>query len=126
LLIEDDVRNAQRVTQQLQRCGACGDLAHCSRLSSALALLAAQTFDVVITDLCLPDVSGLEAVTRLRAAAPDAALIALSAERDEALCLQLLRAGAQHCFVKGQLDRGSLRQELIQAVALWRQQRPPK
>src|SRR5262245_48519778 len=78
LLIEDDRDDAQQVTRHLQQCGACGDVAHCARLSSAIALLEAQSFDAVIIALDLPDAMGLAALQQLQAAAPEAALIALS------------------------------------------------
>jgi DNA-binding response OmpR family regulator len=116
LLVEDDRAHAQLITYTLNHCGACGDVAHCARLTSALALLQAQTFDVVITDLDLPDAPGFDAVTRLRAAAPDAALIALSATDDPALRRTLLDLGSQDVLVKGRFDRDTLRVRLQQAI----------
>ena len=117
LLVEDDRADAQQITQFLKRCGACGDVAHCSRLNSALALLMAQTFDVVITDLALPDVAGEEAVKRLQDAAPDAALIALSAGGDAEESAMLLDLGTQEHLVKGSFDRDGLRRHLQAAIA---------
>jgi two-component system, cell cycle sensor histidine kinase and response regulator CckA len=123
LLIEDDMRDAQSVTQFLRRCGACGDVAHCSGLASALALLAAQTFDVVIAELPAAQSGGLATVDRLRAAAPDAALIAISDETDEVLGAQLQKLGAQRHLLKAQLDRETLGRALRQAVAFKRGER---
>jgi CheY-like chemotaxis protein len=113
LLVEDDKRDASKITGFLKQCGACGDVAHCSRLSSALALLHSQTFDLVIADLALPEAPGEAALRQLRDAAPDAALIALcSSEADPG---QL--AGTQEQLVKGSFDRDSLRRHLQSALA---------
>jgi DNA-binding response OmpR family regulator len=115
LLVEDDKSHAQLITHFLKNCGACGDVAHCSRLMSALALLQAQTFDVVLTDLDLPDAPGLAAVVQLQRAAPDAALIVVSGA-DEGLRPQLLELGAQDSLVKGRFDRDTLRVRLQEAI----------
>jgi DNA-binding response OmpR family regulator len=115
LLVEDDKSHAQLITHFLKNCGACGDVAHCSRLTSALALLQAQTFDVVLTDLDLPDAPGLDAIGLLQRAAPDAALIVVSGA-DEGLRPQLLELGAQDALVKGRFDRDTLRVRLQEAI----------
>jgi CheY-like chemotaxis protein len=123
LLVEDDKSHAQLITHFLKNCGACGDIAHCSRLSSALALLQAQTFDVVLTDLDLPDAPGLDAVSQLQRAAPDAALIVVSGAA-EGLRPQLLDLGAQDSLVKGRFDRDTLRVHLQEAIEGKRKVRP--
>lgn len=117
LLVEDDRADAQQITQFLKRCGACGDVAHCSRLSSALALLMAQTFDVVITDLALSEVDGLSAIRQLQAAAPDAALIALTARAEPPENAVLLDSNTQEHLVKGSFDRDTLRRHIQAAIA---------
>ncbi|HKU41028.1 MAG TPA: response regulator, partial [Polyangiales bacterium] len=123
LLIEDDREDAQQVTWHLQQCGACGDVAHCARLTSALALLEAQSFDAVITALDLPDAMGLEALQQLQAAAPEAALIALSPDADPTLHATLIGLGAQDCLVKGAFDRVALRRKLRHAIDQKRHER---
>jgi CheY-like chemotaxis protein len=116
LLIEDDREDAELVSQHLQQCGACGDVAHCARLSSALALLEAQSFDAVISALDLPDAMGLEAFGQLQCAAPEAALIALSPDADPTLYATLIGLGAQDCLIKGAFDRVVLRLKLQHAI----------
>lgn len=123
LLIEDDREDAQLITQHLKRCGACGDVAHCARLTSALALLEAQTFDAVISALDLPDSTGLPALQRLQQAAPDSALIALSPDADPALHRTLIGLGAQDCLIKGAFDRVALRLKLRHAIDQKRRER---
>ncbi|MCS6827719.1 MAG: response regulator transcription factor [Caldilinea sp.] len=49
---------------------------------SGLRLFNAQKFDLVILDLMLPDLNGLEICRRLRSANPDVAIILLTAKRE--------------------------------------------
>jgi len=123
LLVEDDRQDAQLVTQYLKQCGACGDVAHCARLTSALALLGAQTFDVVMFALDLPDAVGLDALGEFQRAAPEAALIALRGESDAPEPANLLPPGAQDVLVKRSFERAGLRQRLTDAVACKRHER---
>lgn len=60
--------------------GANGRLAftRVQRLSDALACFAAQRFDAVLLDLLPPDSDGLEAVERVRAAAPHPPIVVLT------------------------------------------------
>ena len=44
----------------------------------ALKIWREQGADLVITDLCMPDMSGLELIVQLRAFAPDLAVLAMS------------------------------------------------
>jgi DNA-binding response OmpR family regulator len=122
LLVEDDRAHAQLITHFLKNCGACGDVAHCSRLTSAVALLQAQTFDIVLTDLDLPDAPGLAAVEQLQCAAPDAALIVLAPADDEQRPA-LIGMGAQDALVKGRFDRETLRMQLQEALEAKRKAR---
>lgn len=117
LLVEDDRDDAQRITQFLKSCGACGDVAHCSRLTTALALLQAQTFDVVIADVDGQDVPATAVIERLKEAAPEAAMIALSVAADSGTHTDLQDLGAQEQLVKGGFDRDGLRRHLQSAVA---------
>ena len=65
---------------------------------------------MIVLDLGLPDGQGLDAVRRVRAAAPHVPLVVLTGQDDELLAAQALREGAQDYLVKGQIDsRGLLR-----------------
>lgn len=67
LVVEDDDVNREVLRRQLSRLGVgrC-DLARNGR--EALALTARQTYDMIITDLSMPEMNGIELVGHIRAA----------------------------------------------------------
>ncbi len=67
-------------------------------------------------DLGLPDAQGLEAVRRIRAAAPRVPLVVLTGLEDEAVTEEALQEGAQGCLIKGQIDAPGLLRALRHAI----------
>ena len=57
--------------------------------------------DVVVMDLALPGVDGVEATRRLQRAAPDVAVLVLTMSEDEDALVAAVRAGAKGYVVKG-------------------------
>jgi DNA-binding NarL/FixJ family response regulator len=76
--------------------------------SEAVALAALLAPDVVVVDSRLPPGGGLEALAKLRAAAPGAALLLLAAVAEQALVREALAAGAS----------GALRRPLLASQVL--------
>lgn len=60
----------------------------------ALELVDSVQPDVVIMDITLPDISGIEATRRLRLAHPDLPVVALTIHEDEQYFFEMLQAGA--------------------------------
>src|SRR6202050_995151 len=86
------------------------ELKHCSCVGEAESHLVRNIPDVIFLDLGLPDATGLEAVRRMRGAAPRAPVVVLTGLDDEVVATQALQAGAQDFLIKGQIDsRGLLR-----------------
>ena len=67
--------------------------------------------DVVITDLSMPRLGGLEVVRRLREALPDTKVLVLTMHKEDEYVLQAVRAGAS-----GYLVKDSAASELLAAV----------
>ncbi|MBI2920421.1 MAG: diguanylate cyclase [Planctomycetes bacterium] len=86
------------------------------RLETGLAHLARAGADVAFLDLSLPDASGLEAVTRTRAAAPDLAIVVLTGQRDEETGVRALQEGAQEYLIKGDCDKATITRAAIYAM----------
>lgn len=63
-------------------------------LPQALALAAAQRFDLVLLDFHMPGTSGFEALRAMRATAEAASIIVLSGEDDATLIRQVIDEGA--------------------------------
>ena len=109
LLIEDNESDAILVQNNLEQ--AMGDqitLTHVERLKSALNLLEKQSFDLILSDLTLPDSDGIETINHLRECAASIPIAVLSFRNDEKLAIKAIKAGAQDYLVKGNLTEGVL------------------
>ncbi|MBF0324692.1 MAG: EAL domain-containing protein [Alphaproteobacteria bacterium] len=69
-------------------------------LAEGAALAPLPDYICILADLGLPDASGLESVIRLKAVAPDTALVVLTSLDDERVAQDAIRAGAQDYVVK--------------------------
>jgi len=67
--------------------------------------------DVVMLDIAMPNMSGIEAAQRIRALLPQAAIVILSMHSDEGYVIRALKAGA-----KGYLLKDSAESDLIEAI----------
>jgi DNA-binding response OmpR family regulator len=94
LLVEDDDRFADALMVALRRQGF-----DVSRAGTAAAALDAPEPDLVLLDLGLPDLDGIEVCRRLRGGA-DVAIIAITARGDERDRVIGLRSGADDYVVK--------------------------
>ena len=68
--------------------------------TEAVALVERHRPDVLVVDLVLPSLDGLEATRRARAAAPETAVVVLSMHDHEAYVAQAVRAGASGYVLK--------------------------
>jgi DNA-binding NarL/FixJ family response regulator len=69
-------------------------------MEEALALLRPRQADIVLMDLGLPGMSGLEGIRRLRTLDPDARLVALTVYEDDDRVFEALCAGATGYLLK--------------------------
>ena len=67
---------------------------------SGLAACAERQPDVVVLDYRLPDIDGVETALAIRAACPDASILALTAAAEGRQVDALLAAGAVACLTK--------------------------
>jgi DNA-binding NarL/FixJ family response regulator len=121
LLLEDDARFAELVRHVLADSAPEYEVDHVSRLSTALARLARQTFSLILTDLDVPDSHGSATVRHLQRAAPNVPLVVLSGDGDIEVALECIREGADEFLVKGTLGFQALGRLL--RLALERRQR---
>jgi two-component system cell cycle response regulator len=106
LVLEDNPGDATLIQEYLEGQGV--NATYATRLCDALQLVHDREFDAILTDLTLPDARGFDAVLRLQASAPTAALLAYSGVADEALALQVVQLGAQDYLDKGGIDQAVL------------------
>jgi two-component system cell cycle response regulator len=123
LLVEDSPVQARVVAAQLEQGWDTPDsTVIASTLAMAIAALERETFNCVLLDLGLPDADGLEAVKRLRMAAPGVAIVVLSGQEDETLALLAVREGAQDYLVKGRVDHNHIVRAISYAIERKQQQ----
>jgi DNA-binding NarL/FixJ family response regulator len=67
--------------------------------------------DVVVMDVCMPNLNGIDATRRILAAHPQVGVVILSMHQDESYVLRSLKAGA-----KGYLLKDSLRSDVLEAI----------
>ncbi len=79
--------------------------------AEAVALFAQLKPDVVLMDLQMPVMDGVQAITAIRAQAPDARIVVLTTYAGDVQALRALKAGAS-----GYLLKSSLRRELVDAI----------
>lgn len=109
LLVEDNLADVVLFQEAIDQDGLSGaNLTHVARLRDAEAELRSQSFDLIVTDLGLPDSSGIETFRQLQAAAPGLPIIVLTGNEDDAIGHEALRHGAQDYLVKGELSGRAL------------------
>jgi len=75
-----------------------------NRLSSALKHLGGMKYDVILSDLGLPDSWGLDTFAKVHSACSDAPIIVLTGLDDEAVALEAMQQGAQDYLVKSHIN----------------------
>ena len=102
LLIEDNPADADLLVNLLETVNTLSTtLIHVETFAAALHQLAHQPFDVILLDLSLPDVEGLDAVRQLYQQAPGTPIMVLTGLNDDATAMATMRQGAQDYLVKG-------------------------
>src|SRR5437867_1249757 len=92
------------------------ELTHAERLAEGLQRLSTERFDVVLSDLTLPDCHGFESFQRLHTQAPNTPIVVLSGVDDETLAIKAVREGAQDYLVKGRVDGYALSRAIFHAI----------
>ena len=95
LVVEDDESIALLVRRIIERRGAPATTAETA--GRALILLDQQSWTVVLTDIWLPDMSGLDLITHVKEEHPGLPIVAMSAD---SLGDQALARGAEAFFMK--------------------------
>ena len=118
LLIEDKPEETYLVYEMLNDSIPCVfDLTHVESASEAERYLAERSVDILLMDLGLTDLPGLEAVRRVRTTAPRASIVLLASVDDEQIAVQAIQEGAQDYLIKGRIEPRSLMRTLLDACA---------
>ena len=94
LLVDDDQNLVTTLSYGLSKAmGRAISVAVCFNDSEALAMLATQRFDVVISDFNMPGVSGLELLNKIRQDHPEMILVLITAYGTDVLEEEVHRLG---------------------------------
>jgi DNA-binding NarL/FixJ family response regulator len=70
----------------------------------ATQALQQHRFDIVLLDLSLPDAHGIDLLRAIEDIAPTVPVVVVTGEEDQEFGLQVMRAGAQSCLLKGKFN----------------------
>ena len=98
LVVDDDRGICECVEMLLARAGYACVVTHLGR--DGLAALDSREFDLVITDLRLPDASGLDIVARAKAAHSETQVILMTSFSSVESAIEALRRGANDYVIK--------------------------
>lgn len=105
LLLEDNPGDAFLLKFYLsESANPVFNVSHAETLKGALDLLAEDKFDIIISDMNLPDSFGIDTIKTILAKFPGNMLIVLTGLTDEDVGLETVRYGAQDFLVKGKFD----------------------
>jgi DNA-binding NarL/FixJ family response regulator len=117
LLIEDNLADAKLVMHVFSESSLKGSqIIHASTLSDATKQMQRSNFDVILSDLTLPDGSGVDTFQTITTNAPSTPLVFLTVTSDELLATKFVKEGAQDYLVKGQINDKALVRSILYSI----------
>jgi signal transduction histidine kinase len=116
LLVESDDHQTDLLREMFAAEGML-EVAQARDLTECLSWLSHHQIDLIVLDLALLGVSGLEALRRVREVAPAAPIVVLTESDDDGLGARAVSQGAQDYLRKGQLTPDSLTRSARHALA---------
>ncbi len=100
LVVDDQALVREGLMTLLEAASDINPVAAAGDGEEAVALCARHRPDVVLMDLRMPKLDGVEATRRIRTAQPDTEVVVLTTHADEESILDALRAGARGYLTK--------------------------
>ena len=117
LIIEDNDEHVELLCRILSKAeNIYFDTERAGLMCSGLELLEKKNFDVILSDLGLPDSMGIETFEAFHSRYPDIPVIVLTGLDDENTALSAVQGGAQDYLVKGQIDTRQLTRSILYAI----------
>lgn len=111
LLVDDHAIVRQGVRQLLVNHGVAREVVEADSGSQAFASLDGEPFDVVLLDISLPDMNGVEVLKRVKRRAPRTPVMMFSMYREDQYAVRSLKAGAA-----GYLSKTVTASQMIDAI----------
>lgn len=113
LVVDDEGANRYSVSKTLQRVGYF--VSEAANGDEALDAIQKQHFDVVLTDIRMPGLDGVELLRRIKEEAPDAIVILMTAYATLGTAVEALRLGAHDYLIKPSSNQ-DIRQSVSRGV----------
>ncbi len=105
LLLEDNPGDAFLIKFYLgESSSPVFQVSHAENLKTALDFLGENKYDIIISDMNLPDSFGVDTIKNILSKFPGNLVIVLTGLTDEEVGLETVRYGAQDFLVKGKFD----------------------
>lgn len=114
LVVDDDAGVREMIVRHLRFTGY--EVAEAVDGADALGRVAQERFDIVVTDLRMPNLDGVDLIRRVRAEQPLIRIIAVTGQVTLAHAMDCLRHGAETLLLKP-LDLGKLESAIERAIA---------
>lgn len=115
-LVEDRPKARENWTRLINSFPDFECVCSCMTAEEALAAIPAKNPDVVLMDIFLPRMSGIECLARLKAKMPEVQIVILTAMENQELLFMALEAGADGYLLK-RTKPADLRQALLDVLA---------
>jgi PAS domain S-box-containing protein len=117
LLFEDNLGDTALIEEMLEEFADFPyELKNVETLNEGLSLLEEFSFDVIITDLRLPDSDGIDTFLDIHARNSRIPTIILTASNDEKIVIDAVKKGAQDYLIKGQADGRLLKRSIQYSI----------
>ena len=118
LLVDDDELDRQALRRAVGKTALAVELEEATSAAEALARLDQGGIDCAIIDYRLPGIDGMELLSEVRRRGYDVPFVALTGQGDEALAVELMKAGAVDYLSKEWVTPDRLERSLRHAVAM--------
>lgn len=108
ILVVDDTAVDRKLAGGLLEASGRMQVEYAEHAEAGLARIEAQEPDLVLTDMQMPGMSGLELVDRIRRQHPRVPVILMTGQGSEAIAVEALERGAASYVPKAELARGLL------------------
>ncbi|MDA8098886.1 MAG: response regulator [Nitrospiraceae bacterium] len=98
LIVEDEDTLCESLQRVFRHAGYEVDRADSAE--SAFALLETRSYDLIITDIILPGISGIELMTRYRRTSPSQKIMVMTAYASLSTAVEAIKAGASDFIIK--------------------------
>lgn len=116
VMIVDDEPSVRKLVGKLLRSQGL-EVVEARDGAQALALAASPPVDLILLDIDMPEMDGLETLGRLRRDCPQAIVIMVSGINDEGRALRSIEAGARD-YVRKPFDLALLKEVVLRHLAL--------